>query len=239
MVVEYWNGGIMGFNMQIKSKLEALNRVYEIYDAFSSTLDLGCKEKCAHCCTTNVTMTTLEGYKIVDDLIATGQLDVIDRLKGTEKIPRFQPLLTTNRMAELCAADAKVPQEDLAGEWQDCSLLTDSLCTIYGLRPFGCRCFVSRKNCKDTGYADVDDFTASVNTVFLQVIEHLDAEGCSGNLIDVLQIMASEDNRRACEKGELNCEDNALIVNWELKVLMIPPENRTKIEPNSATAARN
>jgi hypothetical protein len=43
--------------------------------------------------------------------------------------------------------------------------------------------------------------------------------------------MASEDNRRAYEKGELNCEDNGLIVNWELKVLMIPPEHRARIEP--------
>ena len=217
--------------MQIKSKLEALNRVYEIYDGFSATLDLACTEKCTHCCTTNVTMTTLEGYKIVADLIATGRLDVIHRLKGIEKMPRFQPLLTTNRMAELCAADAKVPQEDTADAWQDCCLLTDSLCTIYDLRPFGCRCFVSRRNCGETGYADIDDFTASVNTVFLQVIEHLDAAGCSGNLIDLLQVMASENNRRAYEKGELNCEDSGLIVNWELKVLMIPPEHRTKIEP--------
>jgi Fe-S-cluster containining protein len=217
--------------MKIKSNLEALNRVYEVYDAFSSTLDLACKEKCAHCCTSNVTLTTLEGYKIVADLIAAGKLDVIDRLKDTAGGPRFQPLLTANRMAELCAAEAKVPQEDTADEWQDCALLIDSLCTIYDLRPFGCRCFVSRKNCGETGYADIDDFTASVNTVFLQVIEHLDAEGCSGNLIDLLPFMASENNRRAYEKGELNCEDNGLIVNWELKVLMIPPEHRARIEP--------
>jgi hypothetical protein len=27
------------------------------------------------------------------------------------------------------------------------------------------------------------------------------------------------------------CEANGLIVNWELKVLMIPPEHREKIEP--------
>ncbi len=94
--------------MKIRSKLESLNRVFEIYDAFSSTLDLACEEKCAHCCTTNVMMTTLEGYKIVDDLIASGKLDVIDRLKEIEEMPRFQPLLTTNRMAELCAADARV-----------------------------------------------------------------------------------------------------------------------------------
>jgi len=217
--------------MKIKSKLEALNRVFEIYDAFSSTLDLACKEKCAHCCTSNVTITTLEGYKIVDDLIASGKLDVINKLKRMEAMPRFQPLLTTNRMADLCAADAKVPEEEMADEWQDCSLLTDSLCTIYDLRPFGCRCFISRQNCGETGFADIDDFTASVNTVFLQVIEHLDAEGCSDNLINVLQFMASEDNRRAYKQGQTNCEDSGLIVNWELKVLMIPPEHREGMEP--------
>ena len=217
--------------MALEKKLEALNRVYKIYDAYSATLDLACKARCAHCCTTNVTMTTLEGYKIIYDLAAAGRHEIIDSLKGIEAQERFRPRLTTNRMAELCAADAKVPEEDTAGEWQDCSLLDDSLCSIYDLRPFGCRCFVSRQNCGETGYADMDDFTASVNTVFLQVIEHLDAEGCSGNLTDVLQFMASEDKRRAYQKGGVNCEKNGLIVNWELKVLMIPPEHREKIEP--------
>ena len=217
--------------MALEKKLEALSRVYKIYDAYSATLNLACQAKCAHCCTTNVTMTTLEGYKIIDDLMAAGKQGLIDSLKGIKERERFQPQLTTNRMAELCAADAKIPQEDTAGNWQDCSLLDDSLCTIYDLRPFGCRCFVSRKNCGQEGYADIDDFTASVNTVFLQVIEHLDAAGCSGNLIDVLQFMASDDMRLAYEQGEVDCEKNGLIVNWELKVLMIPPEHREKIEP--------
>ena len=217
--------------MALAKKLEALHQVYKTYDAYSTTLDLACMAKCDHCCTTNVTLTTLEGYKIVDDLIASGKHNVLDRIKGAQAIPRFQPLLTTNRMAELCAADAKVPHEDTGGDWQDCSLLSDSLCTIYDLRPLGCRCFVSRQNCGETGYADIDDFTASVNTVFLQVIENLDAAGCSGNLIDILQFMASDDKRLAYEQGEINCEKSGLIVNWELKVLMIPPEHRDRIEP--------
>jgi Fe-S-cluster containining protein len=215
----------------LTKKLEALSRIYEIYEGFHRTLDLACGKKCAHCCTTNVTMTTLEGYKIVTDLVASGRRQVIDALGQLSDIRRFQPLLTTNRMAELCAADARVPEEDMAEEWQDCSLLNDSLCRIYDLRPFGCRCFVSRQNCGETGYADIDDFTASVNTVFLQVIEHLDAEGCSGNLIDVLKFMASDDGRQAYGSGGLNCENSGLIVNWELKVLMIPPEHRERIEP--------
>lgn len=217
--------------MALGKRLEALSRIYNIYDDIHSTLDLACREKCAHCCTANVTMTTLEAYKVVTDLVASGRHHEIDGLAKLGDIRRFQPLLTTNRMAELCAADAKVPEDDTAGEWQECSLLNDSLCSIYDLRPFGCRCFVSRQNCGETGYADIDDFTASVNTVFQQVIEHLDADGCSGNLIDVLQCMASEENRRDYEGGELNCENSGLIVNWELKVLMIPPEHRERIEP--------
>jgi len=119
----------------------------------------------------------------------------------------------------------------MAAEWEDCSLLTKNVCSIYNLRPYGCRCFVSRKNCAETGFADIDDFTVSVNTVFLQTIEHLDADGCSGNLIDVLQAMESEENRQAYAKNRLKCETNGLIVNWSLKVLMIPPEHRSKMEP--------
>ncbi len=217
--------------MALAKKLEALDRVYQIYDDYSAALNLACRAKCAHCCTTNVTMTTLEAYKIMDDATATLRQKILAALKSADGIPRFKPLLTTNRMAELCAADAKIPTEDIADQWQDCSLLDDSLCTIYDLRPFGCRCFVSRQNCSELGYADIDDFTASVNTVFLQVIEHLDAEGCSGNLLDVLHVMATDDTRRAYESGGLNCEANGLIVNWQLKVLMIPPEHRARIEP--------
>jgi hypothetical protein len=192
---------------------------------------MACKKFCAQCCTTNVILTTLEGYKIVDHLMAAGKMDIIDRLKHRDATTCYRPQVSTNRLAELYAAEAKAPQEEMATNWEECSLLAKNVCAVYDLRPFGCRCFVSRRNCAETGYADIDEFTASVNTVFLQTIEHLDADGCCGNLIDVLQVMASEDNRRAYAKDRLNCETKGLIVNWPLKVLMIPPEYRTKIAP--------
>jgi Fe-S-cluster containining protein len=217
--------------MMFTMKLTALDRIFDVYDRFFNPLDMACKKYCAHCCTSNVTLTTLEGYKIVDHLIATGRLGIIDRLKHIAAATRYQPQISTNRLAELYAAEAKVPEEEMPAESEQCSLLAKNLCSIYDQRPFGCRCFVSRKNCAERGYADIDEFTASVNTVFLQTIEHLDADGCSGNLIDVLQVMASEDNRRAYAKDQLKCETNGLIVNWSLKVLMIPPEHRTRMEP--------
>ena len=215
----------------ITKKLEILELIYAVYDKFCTSLDVACQKKCAHCCTCNVTMTTLEGHKIIDHLATAGTLDIIAGLKEMSAITRYQPQISTNRLAELCAAEAKVPEEEIVSEPETCALLTDDICSIYDLRPFGCRCFVSRKNCAETGYADIDDFTASVNTVFLQTIEHLDADGCSGNLIDVLQVMASEENRQAHANGELKCEKNGLIANWSLKVLMIPPEHRAAMEP--------
>ena len=65
----------------------------------------------------------------------------------------------------------------------------------------------------------------------LQTIEHLDADGCSGNLLDVLKVMSGEDNRQAFQQGKLNCESSQLIVNQPLKVLMIPPEHRSRMAP--------
>ena len=217
--------------MKLTKKIKALDRIYAAYDRFSASLDVACKKYCAHCCTSNVTLTTLEGYKIADHLMAAGKLGLIDELANGAATTRYQPQISTNRLAELYAAHAKVPEEEMADQWEECSLLDKNTCAIYDLRPFGCRCFISRKNCAETGFADIDEFTASVNTVFLQTIEHLDADGCSGNLIDVLQVMASEDNRQAYAEDRLKCEASGLIVNWSLKVLMIPPEHRTRMEP--------
>ncbi len=77
----------------------------------------------------------------------------------------------------------------------------------------------------------MDDFVLSVNTVFLQTIEHVDAGGCSGNLVDVLRAMSVEQNREAYRNDILHCTGNGLIANQPLEVLMIPPEHRTQIEP--------
>ena len=217
--------------VDIGDRLTALEQIYAVYDGFCSSLALACQKNCAHCCTTNVTLTTLEGYRVMAHLASTGNLDMIAGLEKMTAIDRYQPRVSINRLAELYAAEAKVPEEEMDVDAQACGLLTDNLCLIYDARPFGCRCFVSRKNCAETGYADIDDFTASVNTVFMQTIEHLDADGCTGNLIDVLQIMAHEQNRQAYADGRLSCEPNGLIVNWELKVLMIPPEHRSNMEP--------
>jgi hypothetical protein len=68
-------------------------------------------------------------------------------------------------------------------------------------------------------------------SVFLQTIEHVDVNGCTGNLMDVLDVMSSEDNQWAYKNNALNCQNAGLISNHPLKVLMIPPEHRLRMEP--------
>lgn len=216
--------------MNLSRKLAVLEKIYAVYAEFTASLELACQKECAHCCTTSVILTTVEGYKIFKTLESKGDTWWIDRMRTASADKHFQPKITTNQLANLCAEGIEPPAEERTG-WKPCPFLFNRQCPIYNVRPFGCRCLVSRHDCGIKGYADMDDFVLSVNTVFLQAIEHLDENGCSGNLIDVLGAMASEKNRQAYEDNTLKCSTTGLIANQPLKVLMIPPEHRTKMEP--------
>ena len=217
--------------MDIEKRLSALDHIYNIYEEITAGMDLACRKTCAHCCTSHVTLTTLEGYKISTHLSLRSKAELLDLFRTQRDVHRFRPEMTTNQLADLCARGFNPPQETETVPGKVCPLLTDYLCSIYELRPFGCRCLVSRFNCGETGYAEIDDFVLSINTVFLQTIEHLDCGACSGNLADALAFMLTEENRAAYEKGKLNCKDAGLISNHPLTVLMIPPEHRTRMQP--------
>ena len=216
--------------MDLKSKLAALDQIYQIYDNFVSGLDLACRKHCAHCCTTGVTLTTVEGYKIAKKLESKGDTQWIEKIEQASKQPHFQLKITTNQLANMCAEGIEPPVEENTG-WHVCPFLTDDLCPLYAARPFGCRCLVSRHDCGQEGYAKIDDLVLSVNTLFLQTIEHMDAGGCTGNLLDMLRVMALKENRRAYADGKLKCLSAGLIENQPLNILMIPPEHRIKMEP--------
>lgn len=217
--------------MDITSKLKALDQIYAVYESFIDSLDLACKKYCDHCCTSGVILTTLEGYKIIDRLGLGPGTEVTQKIHAAAKITRFRPRITTNRLARLCAAGLETAEVIDNENWQACPVLQDHHCPVYEWRPFGCRCLISRRHCGERGYAEMDDFVLSVNTLILQTIEHVDAEGCSGNLVDVLRVMSLEENRATYINGRLHCTSNGLIANQPLEVLMIPPEHRAKIEP--------
>jgi hypothetical protein len=217
--------------MELKRKLAALKRIYALYDEFAAGLDLACRTQCAFCCTADVTLTTLEGYRIVNGPAPEEESDFVRKIRPALAAKRFQPNITTNQLAVLCAEGIDPPEENRPAEGGRCPLLADDLCPVYTERPFGCRCLVSRHDCREKGHAEIDDFVISVNTVFLQTIEHLDADGCTGNLVEVMGALSSKKNRQAYEAGALQCSEFGLIPNYPLKVLMLPPEHRPKMEP--------
>ena len=217
--------------MPIESKLKALAAVYAVYDEFLRTQARACSPRCTTCCTTHVTVTTLEAFNIRQSLFPGERQRLGERLAGLAELRRFRPRLTTNALASLCAEEKDPPAEDEDPSPAPCPLLADDLCSIYALRPFNCRCFISRVPCSQKGYAEVDEVVLSLNTVFLQTIEHIDGDGCSGNLLDVLAVMLDAEKRGAYTAGTLPCTGTGLIANQPLRVLMLPPEHRVHIEP--------
>ncbi len=54
---------------------------------------------------------------------------------------------------------------------------------------------MSTQDCRRTGIAEIDEFTITVNPLFLQVIEPIDQDGFSGNLSDILTTLTADNGR--------------------------------------------
>ena len=217
--------------MEISDKLDILGRMYDIYDAFSTRLSVACVRGCAACCTQNVTMTSLEGYRIVEYLISSGQIDLFQRLQRTVHQERFQPSVTTNELAALCMQGKDPPEEESDCPRTACPFLSNNECLIYLERPFGCRCFFSTQKCETIASAVVDPFLVTVNTVFLQFIEHIDGGGLFGNITDVLLFLESEAQRKRYEVNASLNHPGGLPDNRCIPGLSVPPEHHLRIQP--------
>lgn len=198
-------------------KRAILLEMYRIHEEYISSFNLACKIRCADCCTCNVTMTTIEGFNIACNLDDEQRKSLTERLKAAETVKRFRPAITVNGMAERCANDEDLPDEQLDATAGSCPLLVDKVCSIYEFRPFECRSFVSRHTCGEHGFADMADEAVNVNNLFRQYIEHIDADGMSGNLIDVLL-------------KQLDVTATELIENRSVSVLMIDPEHKERLD---------
>lgn len=242
-LLEKWNGlgykercsyryrrPLDGQNMHPDAKLTLLERLMAIYDRFMGQFDPACQKYCSHCCTANVTMTTLEGYRLIAYLEQRGDLHFLESISRKRHPDRFMPRVSINHMADICARGGAPPDEPLDPQAGPCPILEDHACPIYSVRPFACRCMVSAVNCGRTGYADMDPLILAVNEVFLQFLEHVDAHGYSGNFVDVMQFLGSGDGRRQYAAGRGNAPPAGLVANQPASVLMIPPQHRERIQ---------
>jgi hypothetical protein len=217
--------------MNFERKQQQLDQLYDIYASLTESLDLACRKYCCRCCTRNVTLTSLEAASILDRLDPIDSDRLVEKIRSAAALARFQPRITTNEMAERCMRGEPLPEEPCDPRWGPCPLLEEQSCPLYALRPFACRCLISQSICEQTGYADIDEFSLTVNSVFLQVIEHLDRDGCTGNFSDVILYLSESENMSAYRQGRLECAAGGLIGNQPVKVLMIPPDHRRRAAP--------
>ena len=225
--------------MRVARRLAALEHLYTVYDRFCRSLhDLACHKFCDACCSRHVTLTTLEGLYLLQGLEARPREYCLAALARGAGKALFRPRYTTNQIAALCRDGGEPPEDAVDHDGSRCPLLAEAACGLYRLRPFGCRCMVSRHPCGEQGYADVDDWVLTVNTVFLQTIEHIDRPGCFGNLQDVLRALGSEEGRRAYREGQPPRDAPGLLPNHPAPLLMVPPVHRERLQPILAEMQR-
>lgn len=216
--------------MQTPYKLNVLARVYDLYDTFSAQFTFACERGCCACCTQNVTVTSLEGYRIVQHMLSTEQIDVLQRLQPAAAQERYRPSLTTNQLAALCMQHQEPPDESIVWPQASCPFLANSECLIYSERPFGCRCFSSATKCDLTAQAEVDPLLFTANMLFMQFIEHVDDGGLFGNMTDVLLCLKSEVHRKQYEIHPNLLRSPGLCANRRIPGLLIPPEHHARIQ---------
>jgi Fe-S-cluster containining protein len=168
-------------------KQEILKNIYSSFADWSSRQQQACKKGCSTCCTQNVNITAVEAELILDYLVEnTLQSTAIRALTSTMTPSR--PQQTINEFATDCFAGKDPIQEEEGGR-DICPFLKDDLCTIYPVRPFGCRCFLSQHVCTKTMPALVTNEYLTACTVISQLVEHLGQGEYYGNLLDVIQAM--------------------------------------------------
>jgi hypothetical protein len=90
---------------------------------------------------------------------------------------------------------------------------------------------MSKHDCSKTGYVEVEPYAMTLNTLFMQFVEHIDFMSLSGNFADVLLLMASKENCSNYKVNTLNHPGADFVSNFKITVLMVPPEHRMKVEP--------
>jgi len=215
----------------IDARIAVVTRLYALWDQLAGSDGWACRRGCAHCCTRNVVMTSLEGRLLMPRLTESGCADLLMSLSDSASGPRFVPKTTVNGLADLFARGEPPPEEINEPAWGRCALLRDDACPVYPVRPFSCRCMVSACDCGVAGSGEMDEFTVTLATVFQQYLEHLDQTGYSGNMADIIRCLerAAADSGKESDPGPRIPE--GLVANRPISLLMVPPAHQGRIRP--------
>lgn len=203
--------------------MSTLEGIYALFDKAMAAFPIACAEYCADCCTCNVTATGLEIAYIQDRLDGRVLNDIPMRLNRAGQTRRFRPSQTTNGFALACMEGRETDEQENDPSWGICPLLENGRCTIYPVRPLGCRVMMSTAPCRQTGQADMPFLGLTITTIFMQFVEHLDAGGVYGNFLDLLACAGNNtgEENELPENGKIQGAPH----NLKIPALMIPPEH--------------
>lgn len=216
--------------MNIQQKLVLLKKLYGLFHSFTESETIACKLGCSHCCTQNVTLTSLEGLYLLESP-DTDLAPFKDGLQTARTGGAFRPEVTINQIAQLCIENQPVPEETPDPGAGPCPLLTKNRCAVYEVRPFSCRCMMSAVQCRPSGSAEMKERWITAGTLFQQVIEHLDAGGWFGNLSDILWHLYTDEARETFMIDRIQPPPIGLLQNRPIPAVMIPPEQRDFFQP--------
>ena len=212
---------------------DVLKKIYSLYHETLAGVDAEpvCREKCASCCTCNVPLTSLEAGLLMDSLGAGEKEDLEDRIRQRFPEKRYIPKMTTNGFARLCMENKTIPEEENDPAFGSCPLLEDDLCSVYEVRPFGCRALLSEIHCSKGGFARVPPLVLTLNTLFLQAIEHLDQNGFSGNLSDMAALVLS--GKSFADRADIlhdTGEPRLFVCNEKIPAFMVPTKHQRRLK---------
>lgn len=165
-------------------KIALLETIYTIIDLSVWSLPMVCGKGCSTCCTTNVTITAVEGEKILRYAVDMNlQQWLAERLSSPS--PHPPPQYTLNDFAQACLAGRELPEDPCIGG-APCPFLYNHCCRIYPVRPLACRLFASTELCRVDLPATVPQWYFDAATAVSQIVEHLGQKEYWGRMQDVL-----------------------------------------------------
>lgn len=161
-----------------------LETITTVVDTWTGSLSFACCQGCSACCTTGVTITALEGEKILDYVVNQGlERWLAAQLTITAPLP--PPDHTWNEFAAACLEEQELAEAPLANPGT-CPLLEDDRCCVYPVRPLACRLFASTTTCHPGVSATLPTWYLDAATAISQIVEHLGQQEYWGRMVDVL-----------------------------------------------------
>ena len=214
------------------------NQILEhIYDAFARWADQQqqvCAKGCATCCTDNVTITAMEGERILKYILKEKKEQWFTSSLSASPVP-YQAKMTENGYVRGIMEGNEMADE-APRTFSSCPFLVSEACGIYPVRPFSCRSFISRSRCSHQHPAEITDEYALSCSLVTQIIEHVGQGEYWGNMIDMLYALLES---RQYHNIALGISDPSRIVSSQFRLLRAEPvpgflldeEGYRRIEP--------